>query len=139
MLALGMLVLQGCQSGFEERYSSYDRYNPSLKDINKKSFDEFLTWSNIEICQLAINKNTNDYDTNSEYLKYVTEAKKRGLNCKTVITNIFNKSKSKFNPKLISWNNKEICGMAINKNTKSFDSREKYLPYVLEAKNRGLD
>jgi hypothetical protein len=47
--------------------------------------------------------------------------------------------KINLNPKFLSWNNEEICGMAINKKTKIFDSRKKYLPYVSEAKNRGLD
>ena len=139
VLALGVLVLQGCQTGLEARYASYDKYNSSLKNTNNKSYDEFKTWSNIEICQLAINKNTNEFDTDEKYIKYVNEAKKRQLNCLIIVANIFKKSNINSMPKFQTWNDYEICGMAINKSTKIFDTKEEYLPYVTEAKQRGLD
>jgi hypothetical protein len=75
----------------EEAYSKSPKTNLNLKD-----------WTNSRICFFAINHNKTDWTKKYQYIDYVEEAKKRGIDCE--ITRTKASAQDYIPSKLQSWN-----------------------------------
>jgi hypothetical protein len=125
VLALGVLVLQGCQT---VKYSK----------LSKSNLTEISVISNVTVCEYAYDKNIEDWSIS--FKDYVKEAKRRGLDCGVSYnhkTKIASNNVSISN--VTSWNDSHLCSMATSGSGSSW-TNENHLNFaIVEAKRRGLD
>ena len=163
LFLFSVFVLSGCQATSNATYS-VSRFNPSFTSYPSHLSGPLSELGDTTVCGQAVVEGR--WDKRQGFIKYVNEAKRRGLSCgvgetsgsPTAPTQIaFDRikspsiktptTKSSFGGYFVSdenyvtvarsQDNKTVCLLAVN-NDGSWSSSADYKHYVVEAKRRGL-